>query len=36
MKKTVEVDVAVMGSSVAGMGAAYKLANAGGLKVASI
>ena len=34
MKKTVEVDVAVMGSGVAGMGAAYKLAHAGGLKVA--
>ena len=34
MKKTIEVDVAVMGSGVAGMGAAYKLANAGGLKIA--
>lgn len=34
MKKTLEVDVAVMGSGVAGMGAAYKLANAGGLKIA--
>ena len=34
MSKTVEVDVAVMGSGVAGMGAAYKLANAGGLKIA--
>ena len=32
--KTVEVDVAVMGSGVAGMGAAYKLANADGLKIA--
>lgn len=34
MNKTIEVDVAVMGSGVAGMGAAYKLANAGGLKIA--
>ena len=34
MKKVMEVDVAVMGSGVAGMGAAYKLAHAGGLKVA--
>ena len=34
MSKIIEVDVAVMGSCVAGMGAAYKLANAGGLKVA--
>ncbi len=34
MKKTIEVDVAVMGSGVAGMGAAYKLAQAGGLKIA--
>lgn len=34
MSKTVEVDVAVMGSGVAGMGAAYKLANADGLKIA--
>lgn len=34
MGKTLEVDVAVMGSGVAGMGAAYKLANAGGLKIA--
>ena len=34
MGKTIEVDVAVMGSGVAGMGAAYKLANAGGLKIA--
>ena len=34
MGKTVDVDVAVMGSGVAGMGAAYKLAAAGGLKVA--
>ena len=34
MKKTVEYDVVVMGSGVAGMGAAYKLANAGGLKIA--
>ncbi len=34
MRKTLEVDVAVMGSGVAGMGAAYKLANAGGLKIA--
>lgn len=32
--KTIQVDVAVMGSGVAGMGAAYKLAKAGGLKVA--
>lgn len=31
--KTIETDVAVMGSGVAGMGAAYKLANAGGLRV---
>lgn len=34
MSKAVKVDVAVMGSGVAGMGAAYKLANAGGLKIA--
>lgn len=34
MGKIVEVDVAVMGSGVAGMGAAYKLAKAGGLKIA--
>lgn len=34
MKKVMETDVAVMGSGVAGMGAAYKLAKAGGLKVA--
>ena len=34
MGKTVEYDVVVMGSGVAGMGAAYKLANAGGLKIA--
>ncbi len=34
MAKTIEVDVAVMGSGVAGMGAAYKLVQAGGLKVA--
>lgn len=34
MTKTVEYDVAIMGSGVAGMGAAYKLANAGGLKIA--
>lgn len=34
MRKTVEYDVVVMGSGVAGMGAAYKLANAGGLKIA--
>lgn len=34
MKKNIDVDVAVMGSGVAGMGAAYKLANAGGLKIA--
>lgn len=34
MSKTMEVDVAIMGSGVAGMGAAYKLANAGGLKIA--
>ena len=34
MSKTVVADVVVMGSGVAGMGAAYKLANAGGLKVA--
>ena len=34
MKKVLEVDVAIMGSGVAGMGAAYKLAHAGGLKVA--
>ncbi|MCD8150678.1 MAG: FAD-binding protein [Clostridiales bacterium] len=34
MNRTMEVDVAVMGSGVAGMGAAYKLANAGGLKIA--
>lgn len=34
MSKTVDVDVAVMGSGVAGMGAAYKLSQAGGLKVA--
>lgn len=34
MTKLFECDVAVMGSGVAGMGAAYKLANAGGLKIA--
>ncbi len=34
MSKKIEVDVAVMGSGVAGMGAAYKLAKAGGLKIA--
>ena len=34
MKRTMEYDVVVMGSGVSGMGAAYKLANAGGLKVA--
>lgn len=34
MDKKIQVDVAVMGSGVAGMGAAYKLANAGGLKIA--
>lgn len=34
MTKLLECDVAVMGSGVAGMGAAYKLANAGGLKIA--
>lgn len=34
MNKIVEADVVVMGSGVAGMGAAYKLANAGGLKIA--
>ncbi len=34
MGKTVDVDVCIMGSGLAGMGAAYKLANAGGLKVA--
>lgn len=34
MTRTVEYDVAIMGSGVAGMGAAYKLANTGGLKIA--
>ncbi|MGI6731244.1 MAG: FAD-binding protein [Anaerovoracaceae bacterium] len=34
MSKEVKVDVAIMGSGLAGMGAAYKLANAGGLKIA--
>jgi glycine/D-amino acid oxidase-like deaminating enzyme len=34
MSKLIEADVVIMGSGVAGMGAAYKLANAGGLKVA--
>ncbi len=34
MSKEVKVDVAIMGSGVAGMGAAYKLANAGGVSVA--
>ena len=34
MTKLLKCDVAVMGSGVAGMGAAYKLANAGGLKIA--
>ncbi|MCR5082451.1 MAG: FAD-dependent oxidoreductase, partial [Parasporobacterium sp.] len=34
MSKTIDVDVAIMGSGVAGMGAAYKLAQAGGLKIA--
>ncbi len=34
MSKIMEMDVAIMGSGVAGMGAAYKLANAGGLKIA--
>ena len=34
MRKTVSYDVAIMGSGVAGMGAAYKLAAAGGLKIA--
>ncbi len=34
MSKKIEVDVAIMGSGVAGMGAAYKLAQAGGLKIA--
>ena len=34
MGRTVDVDVCVMGSGVAGMGAAYKLAKAGGLKIA--
>lgn len=34
MTKLLECDVAVMGSGVAGMGAAYKLANAGDLKIA--
>ncbi len=34
MSKKITVDVAVMGSGVAGLGAAYKLANAGGLKIA--
>lgn len=34
MKRTMEYDVVVMGSGVSGMGAAYKLANVGGLKVA--
>ncbi len=34
MSKKIKVDVAVMGSGVAGMGAAYKLANAGGLEIA--
>lgn len=33
MTKLLECDVAVMGSGVAGMGAAYKLANTGGLKL---
>lgn len=32
--KTIQTDVAIMGSGVAGMGAAYKLAKAGGVKVA--
>ncbi len=32
--KTIQTDVAIMGSGVAGMGAAYKLAKAGGIKVA--
>ena len=31
--KTIQTDVAIMGSGVAGMGAAYKLAKAGGVKV---
>ena len=34
MKKTIEVDVAIMGSGVAGMGAAYKLAEKGVTNVA--
>jgi fumarate reductase flavoprotein subunit len=34
MSKIVKVDVAVMGSGVAGMGAAYKLAASEGLKIA--
>lgn len=34
MSKKMEVDVAIMGSGVAGMGAAYKLAKAGGFKIA--
>ncbi|MCI8991585.1 MAG: FAD-dependent oxidoreductase [Eubacterium sp.] len=34
MKKFMEYDVVIMGSGVAGMGAAYKLANAQNLKVA--
>ncbi len=34
MSKKIEVDVAIMGSGVAGMGAAYKLEKAGGLKIA--
>ena len=36
MTKLLECDVAVMGSGVAGMGAAYKLANAGDLKIAPV
>jgi len=32
--RTIQTDVAIMGSGVAGMGAAYQLAKAGGLKVA--
>ena len=33
-KKIVDVDVAIMGSGVAGMGAAWRIAKSGGLKVA--
>ena len=33
MKQVIDTDIAIMGSGVAGMGAAYKAANAGGLNI---